>query len=81
MITLTECNRQNTCYDCDNEQCIYHGVKGADCPKNHCDRPAPVNLDCEHCAFIDEYIEEMRKVYATGLIALPTDKQISIKLR
>lgn len=59
-MTLYKCTRQNTCYDCDNEKCTWHGDKGADCPKYKCDR----DMDCEHCEFIDEFIEEERKKYA-----------------
>lgn len=62
MITLTECIRQNTCYDCDNERCAFHGDKEADCPKYHCDNA--VLLDCDHCSFIDGFIRDMRKEYA-----------------
>ena len=63
-VTITECTRQNTCYDCDNERCAFHGDKGADCPKYHCDRPKEHQLDCDHCGFIDGFIEDMRKEYA-----------------
>ena len=59
MITISECTRQNTCYDCDNESCWHHGKKEADCPKYHCDR----GMDCEHCSFIDGFMEEMREEY------------------
>lgn len=61
--TLTECTRQNTCFDCDNQDCWHHGDKGADCPKYHCDNA--VLDDCEHCSFIDHFIEDMRQVYKT----------------
>ena len=59
-VILTECTRKNTCYDCDNESCWHHGDKGADCPKYRCDRPKEHMLDCEHCAFIDRFIDDMR---------------------
>ena len=63
-ITITECTRQNTCYDCDNERCAFHGDKEADCPKYRCDRPEEHLLDCEHCGFIDGFIRDMREEYA-----------------
>lgn len=61
MITLSKCTRQNTCYDCDNESCWNHGDKEADCPKYRCDNEK--FLDCDHCSFIDGFIEEMREEY------------------
>ena len=65
-VTITECTRQNTCYDCDNERCAFHGDKEADCPKYHCDRPKEHQLDCDHCGFIDGFIRDMREIYAEG---------------
>ena len=62
MITITECTRQNTCYDCDDKKCTGHGDKGADCPKYRCDNE--ILDDCEHCEFINGFIEEERKMYA-----------------
>lgn len=59
MIKITDCTRKTTCYDCDNEQCIYYGDLTADCPKWVCDN----NLDCENCEFIDWFIEEERRRY------------------
>lgn len=53
------CERENTCYDCDNERCWRHGDKGADCPKYRCDNPNC--YDCDNCEFIDKYIKEERK--------------------
>ena len=60
--TLTECTRQNTCFDCDNDQCGHHGSKEADCPKYHCDNPNGLS-NCDHCEFIDGFIKEMRLFY------------------
>lgn len=62
-VTMSECTRKNTCYDCDNEKCWYHGKKEADCPKYHCDREGDMFLNCDRCAFTDRYIEDMRKEY------------------
>ena len=62
LTTLRECTRQNTCFDCDNQECISHGYKGADCPKYHCDNPNGFD-NCYDCEFIDGFIEEMRKEY------------------
>ena len=61
MMTLSKCTRQNTCYDCDNKKCRHHGKKEADCPKYKCDNKKL--LDCDHCSFIDWFIEEMREEY------------------
>ena len=63
MITIEECTRKKTCYDCDNIRCGFQGQKEADCPKYRCDRPDILAYDCEHCAFIDNFIEDMRKEY------------------
>lgn len=60
--TLTECTRKNTCYDCENERCSLVGEKMSDCPKYHCDNPNGT-YDCDHCAFIDEFIEMERESY------------------
>ena len=62
-VTLSDCTRPTTCYDCTEESCLHHGDKEADCPKYHCDNA--VILDCEHCGFIDHFIEDMRQVYAS----------------
>jgi len=63
MVNISECKRKNTCYDCDNQKCAFQGKKEADCPKWKCDRPDILKYDCEHCAFIDGYIEDMREEY------------------
>ena len=59
-----ECTRLNTCYDCNDDKCHHVGDKGADCPKYRCNRPGLLCLDCNHCAFVDNYIEYMREEYA-----------------
>ena len=61
-ITMSECTRKNTCYDCDNKSCLHQGDKGADCPKYKCDNPNGVQ-NCENCEFIDDFIKEMRDEY------------------
>ena len=61
--TMNECTRKTTCYDCDNENCLFHGKKEADCPKYCCDRPDGHQYDCDHCDFVDRYIEDMRREY------------------
>ena len=63
--TLTECTRQNTCYDCDDEKCRRKGDKGQDCPKYTCDNPKGL-YNCDHCRFINKFIKDMRKGYAEG---------------
>lgn len=58
-IEIAECTKTVPCIDCDNAKCIFQGKKESDCPKYHCDNPTH---DCENkCAFIDKYIEDMRK--------------------
>lgn len=59
MLNLSVCNRDNLCVDCDSETCLRAGDIGADCPKWKCDNPN--GSDCEDCAFIKEFVEEMRK--------------------
>lgn len=61
MLQLNECTRDIPCIDCDNTKCMFQGKKESDCPKYRCDRPNPMNHDCEHCAFIDRFIADMRK--------------------
>lgn len=60
-VVMSECTRQNTCFDCDSERCLHKGRKEADCPKYRCDRPGGKN--CDHCDFIDDFIERERKWY------------------
>ena len=60
-VSISECTRKTTCYDCGNEKCWHHGQKESDCPKYRCDNK--VLLDCDNCGFIDEFIEEMREFY------------------
>lgn len=62
-MTLRECNRKTTCYDCKNTDCHHYGEKISDCPKYRCDRTDGLAYDCDHCAFIDRYIDGMRKEY------------------
>lgn len=60
-LTLDECRRPGPCVDCDDPKCLLRGKKESDCPKYRCDRPEGERYDCERCAFIDEFIVEMRK--------------------
>ena len=62
-VKLSVCKRENLCVDCDNEKCHRHGDPGADCPKWKCDH---LTGDCDNCAFIKRYQEEMRKQYQKG---------------
>ena len=59
--TLSECTRNNLCVDCDEEKCLHHGQKEADCPKYHCDNATG---DCSRCPFLKRYVKEMREYYA-----------------
>lgn len=54
MAEIKTCNRNNMCYECDNEKCWHSGKKYADCPKYDCDNPNGL-FDCDHCAFFDEF--------------------------
>ena len=47
------------CRDCENTECTLHGDARADCPKYRCTRPIEALLDCDHCAFIDWFIDEV----------------------
>lgn len=58
MLNLSVCNRDNLCVDCDSKTCLSAGDIGADCPKWKCDNPN--GSDCEDCAFIKEFVGEMR---------------------
>jgi len=62
-MTLKNCVRKTTCYDCKNIKCYHHGKKMADCPKYRCDRPPEVAYNCDNCEFINQYINGMRKEY------------------
>ena len=61
MLQISECTRDMPCVDCDNTKCMFQGKKESDCPKYRCDRPEPMNHDCDHCVFIDRFIADMRK--------------------
>lgn len=58
---LSECKKNVPCVDCDNTHCWFRGKKESDCPKYRCDRPKESQYDCEHCEFIDGFINDMRK--------------------
>ena len=60
-IEIQECKKSIPCVDCKDTSCILHGKKESDCPKYHCDRPDSLKFECNNCAFIDKYIEDMRK--------------------
>ena len=62
-IAINNCSRNTLCVDCDNTNCVFQGEKRSDCPKWRCDRPDYANLDCDNCAFIDRFIEDMREMY------------------
>lgn len=61
MLTMSECTRKTTCYDCDNEKCLFQGKIEPDCPKLNCDNER--EYDCKNCEFIDWFIKEERKRY------------------
>ena len=59
MLTIIgECQRDNLCVDCDDAECAGAGRIEADCPKYKCDH---LTGDCNNCAFIKAYQEDMRK--------------------
>ena len=57
-MTMIECNRNLLCIDCNDTECWHQGKKESDCPEYRCDK----SLDCNKCAFIDQYIDDMRKM-------------------
>jgi len=61
-VSFSICNKRNTCFDCDNTKCWHCGDKGADCPKWTCDNPKGID-NCDDCEFIDQYIEDERKMW------------------
>ena len=63
MLTMSECTRNNLCFECDDEKCAGHGKKESDCPKWRCDR---TDDDCEHCAFIDSFIADRKRTDMRG---------------
>ena len=67
-IAINNCSRNTPCIDCDNTNCVFQGKKESDCPKWRCDRPDYANLDCDNCAFIDRFIEDMREMYNPELL-------------
>ena len=62
-ISIRECNRKNTCFDCADTDCLHQGKKSADCPKYVCDRPGHGFFNCENCAFVDRIIKDEREKY------------------
>lgn len=64
MFTLKECKRRNLCINCDNTSCYHAGQLIADCPKYACDRNGVLFENCETCAFLKRYQEELSKEYA-----------------
>ena len=63
MFALKPCHRKNLCVDCDDPDCFHAGKLIADCPKYHCDRPPEQFEDCESCAFLRRFQEDMRKEF------------------
>ena len=60
MFELSECTRDNFCFECDNEKCAFHGKIEADCPKYKCDIPKAIAEDCEHCPWIKVFIKKSK---------------------
>ena len=56
---ISECTKNIPCVDCDNTKCWFQGKKESDCPKYYCDNEK--SHDCDHCEFIDRFINDMRK--------------------
>ena len=60
MMKMKECRNNVPCRDCTDTSCLFHGDISRDCPKSSCDRPYGYGfLECEHCAFIDKYIDDV----------------------
>lgn len=53
MLSVSVCEKDTLCVNCDDEKCIHNGQAYADCPKYHCDNPDTQN--CSNCNFIKEY--------------------------
>lgn len=75
-IAMNNCSRNTPCIDCDNTNCVFQGKKESDCPKWHCDRPDYAKLDCDHCGFIDKFIEDMREMYNSELRCENAEKRL-----
>ena len=60
-MTYAECNKKIPCFDCTDEECVFHGRKDGDCPDIQCHRPDWVKYDCNHCKSVDRIIEELRR--------------------
>ena len=67
MLTFGSCKRDIPCIDCDDTECLGRGKKESDCPRYRCfsveekKRMGEIPYDCDHCAFIDRYIEYLRE--------------------
>lgn len=59
-MTISTCDKNIPCVDCDNVNCALQGKKVSDCPLYACVREEIAFLDCEHCAIVDRAIEEIR---------------------
>ena len=57
MYKIIECNRNNTCLDCDDTECNHHGDISADCQRWICNN----SYDCENCDYIKSYVKLMRE--------------------
>ena len=68
---LKECNRKNSCFDCDNTKCYHAGKKEADCPKYRCNRDGYGFLNCDNCAFVDRIIKSERQIYKVEIAGNP----------
>lgn len=58
---MRKCTKKIPCVDCNQTLCWFQGRKESNCPKWKCDREGEEHLDCDHCEFIDNYIEQMRQ--------------------
>lgn len=60
-VNITECTLPVMCKDCTKIECGHHGKREADCPKYRCDRPDPWKRQCDTCAWLDKWYEEMKE--------------------
>ena len=69
MMEFSLCDRGIPCVDCDDTECSGRGKKESDCPRYRCfsveekKKMGEIPYDCDHCAFIDQYIKSLREVH------------------
>ena len=67
---LKECTRTNLCRDCDDIGCVLAGEIMPDCPRLDCINDPP--HDCEDCAWLKQYIKEIKNTEEIGWVVQET---------